>query len=93
VWEKVHIGPEEADGRIWVAIRQQRVAAANPTSKQLAVIGSYEIRVWSIEGIDETWRFLHGDQVYNITSIDRPNLNSRELVIIAKRDKLKPKEA
>ena len=88
-WSDVHVGPEDADGKIWAGIRQQRVATNNPTSKQLAVVGSYEIRIWSVDGIDETWRFLHGDQVYNITSIDRPNLNSRELVIIARRDKLK----
>lgn len=88
-WQTVHVGAQDSDGKIWAAIRQQRVAAQNPTSKQLAIVGSYEIRAWSIDGIDETWRFLHGDRTYNIQSIDRPNHNSRELVIIASRDKLK----
>lgn len=88
-FEKVHIGPQGADGKLWAAIQQQRVATQNPTGKKTAVVGSYEIRVWSIDEIDETWRFIHGDLIYNIVSIDRPNPNSRELVIIAKRDKLK----
>jgi head-tail adaptor len=88
-FEQVHCGPQDSDGKVWAAIQQQRVATQNPTGKKTAVIGSYEIRVWSINDIDETWRFTHGDLVYNIVSIDRPNPNSRELVIIAKRDKLK----
>lgn len=89
VWQDVHVGPEEVDGLVWAAIRQQRAGEANPTSKQKTVIGHFEIRIWSVPDMDETWRIVHGGYVYNIVSIDDPVLTSRERVIIAKRDKLK----
>lgn len=90
-WETVHVGKPDGNGKIWAGIRQRRVAESQQKSNQLAVIGSYEIRLWLVPGIDETWRFVHEQSgtIYNITSIGRPSLNSRELVVMAKRDKLK----
>ena len=88
VWENVHIGPEDADGKCWAYIRQRRVVETEK-KKQLAVVGHFEIRCWAIPEINETWRFVHGSSIYNIKSIDDPVLTSRELVIICKRDKLK----
>ena len=87
-WENVFPETEDHDGKCWAAIRQQRVAETNQR-KQLVVIGSFQIRIWKIDGLDETWRFLHGGHAYNIISVEQPNYNVRELVIIAKRDKLK----
>lgn len=88
-WQDVHVGPPEADGKVWAAIRQQRVASTPRPQKQIAIVGSYEVRIWAVAEIDETWRFIHGQHVYNIVSADQPNLTSKELVLICKRDKLK----
>lgn len=74
--------------RCWAAIKTMRVAEGK-NHRQLQIIGSYEIRIWGIEGIDETWRLVHGQHAYNFIDIDQPNLTVNELVIVAKRDKLK----
>lgn len=87
-WQDVHVGPESADGKCWASIRQTRVAEQR-TAKQLTIVGSFEIRIWAIPGFDETWRLVHGVHAYNVVSVDQPNLNVRELVVICRRDKLK----
>jgi hypothetical protein len=84
-WENVLPGT----GLVWVSIKQSRVAEGAGKPNQLTIVGTYEIRIWSIPGLDETWRLVHGDHVYNIVSVDQPNLTVKEIVIIAKRDKLK----
>ena len=73
---------------VWCSIRQKRVAEQN-NKKQVTVIGQYEIRIWRCEGLDESWRIKHGDQVYNIIQADDSNNLIKETIIIAKRNKLK----
>lgn len=86
-WEDLKNGSGEPR-KSWAGIRQLKVAEAN-RKNQLTVVGSFEIRLWSVPDIDETWRIVHGDRVYNIISIDQPIHTVAELVIIAKREKLK----
>lgn len=92
-WQDVHVGPDDADGKVWAAIRTRRIAESPTSRKQLQVIGTYEVRLWAVPELDETWRLLHqtssGTTVYNIVSADPPRLTSNELVLTCKRDKLK----
>jgi head-tail adaptor len=75
---------------IWCSIRQSKVFEGDK-NKQSVVVGDYEIRIWKIpnEPIDETYRIKFENQIYNFVSVDQPNTLSRELVIIAKRNKIK----
>lgn len=84
-WENVLPGT----GLVWVSIKQSRVAEGAGKPNQLTVIGVFEIRIWAIPGLEETWRIVHGDHVYNFISVDQPKATVKEIVIIAKRDKLK----
>jgi head-tail adaptor len=74
---------------VWASIRQVRVAEEQGRTRQIVVVGTYELRMWNLAGFDETWRIVHGQFVYNVVSVDQPNALVRETVIIARRDKLR----
>ncbi len=71
---------------IWCSIRQMK-ASEKVAGNQVVTIGDYEIRLWGIPELVETWRLLHGNHIYNFGHVDQPNLLSREIVIMAKRIK------
>lgn len=73
---------------VWAGIRQIKVAEQQ-ANKQVVVIGQFEIRIWSIPELDETWRAKHGNHIYNFVQVDEPKELVRETVIQAKRNKLK----
>lgn len=76
--------------QVWASIRPIKTTDADRSQK--LVIGQYEIRIWTVEDLDETWRIVHNDHIYHITQADEPAYVTRETIIIANRDKLREKK-
>lgn len=72
---------------VWASIRP--IKTASQSKNQNLVIGSYEIRIWKNDNLDESCRIIHNDYIYNIDQVDIPKPITNEMVIIAKRNKHK----
>jgi head-tail adaptor len=77
----------ETVATVWASIKQ-KVSRETNSNNQIVMLGDYEIKLWTIADLDETWRAKHGNEVYNFVSIDNPNWLRGQTVITAKRNKL-----